>query len=98
MVPLSITSHREEKQPRPLPRPYQLGKNEARHVGRTDAGEGVGQGAGYRDRRIGERGGRGEPIGGGDVRADRERRGGGGPQAGGGAPRGGEDGGSGGNA
>ena len=41
---------------------------------RRDAGEGVGEGAADGDRGVGEAGRRGEPVGGGDVAADRERR------------------------
>ena len=54
-----------------------LGDDEGRNVQRADAGEGIGQGARDRHRRVGEaRRGR-EPVGGGDVEADAPRHGGG---------------------
>ena len=53
--------------------PSQLRRDEQRHVGRRDAGEAVRQAAGDGDRRIGEAGRRGEPVGGGDVERDAGR-------------------------
>ena len=51
--------------------PSSSADDEARRVGRGNAGERVAQAAGDGHRRIGERGRGGEPIGGGDVEADR---------------------------
>ena len=53
----------------------QLHQDERRHRGRGDAGEGVGQHAGDRHRRVGEAGRAREPVGRRDVAADRERDG-----------------------
>ena len=44
-----------------------LGQDEGWHVLRHDATEGIGEAPSYRNRRIGETGGRGKPVGRSDV-------------------------------
>jgi hypothetical protein len=56
----SVESHGEQ-------RTCDLRRDESRHIGRPDAGESVAETARQRHRRIGEAGGSGEPVGGGDI-------------------------------
>ena len=58
---------------KPITAPMSSASDEARQIERPDAGEGVGQGAGDRDGRIGERRRGREPVGGGDVEPDQPR-------------------------
>lgn len=62
------------KQRRRCQRTGELNDDECRRVARPDPGEGVGERSRDRDGRVRERGRRGKPVGGHDVRGHRKRR------------------------